>query len=81
MRKLGRQISWNDLEQWEHLLVPNARVIWRGANACLYPATVLAYCNGNMRLKFEDGHESEPCYIEQIVQVETEEEIINLKKN
>ena len=30
------------------------------------------------RLKFEDGHESEPCYIENFVGVETADEVVTL---
>ncbi len=81
--KPTRTIRWNQLEEWEHFLLvrDDVTVTWKGANGVLYPGKVLKYRNGNLRLRFDkDGRENEPCYIEQIVQVETPDEIIKLEK-
>jgi hypothetical protein len=73
-----REICWNDLDKWEYLLAPNVTVLWKGANSVIYRTTLLSYSKGNARLKFEDGNESSPCYIEQFVGIETADEIIDL---
>jgi hypothetical protein len=78
--KPNRTIPWDNLSVWEPLLKSGVTVIWKGANGAGYRTTLLKYCNGNARLKFEDGHECEPCYVEQFVGIETATEIISITR-
>lgn len=77
--KPKRTIPWVNLKDWEHLLKPGVRVRWRGATGEVFNTT-LVQGRADARLRFEDGHEAEPCYIEQFVGVETDEEIITLSR-
>ena len=76
-----RRVTWNDMTEWIRLLVPGVIVIWLGANNVRYRATIIHGHNGNYRLKFEDdGHESEPCYIEQFVGIDLPDEYIEITR-
>lgn len=85
MAKTQRTVPWDDVLEWEKLLTPGVVVVWNGANGKDYRTTLLKYGGGNARLRFhateERGeYESEPCYVENFVGIETDTEIITITK-
>lgn len=77
--KTERTVPWTDLDAWEHLLVPGVKVRWQGATSKVFD-TILVRGTHNARLRFEDGHECEPCYIEHFVGIETDDEVVTLTR-
>ena len=79
-KKPIRNVSFDQLHQWEQCLIDGTRVIWRGSDNLQHPAIVSNYRNGNMTLQFEDGGVSSPCYIEQLIGIDLDDEYIEITR-
>jgi hypothetical protein len=75
-----RCVPWNDLDEWEHLLIKGRRIFWRGANQRLYGCTVVSKSGGNLMVRHDDRKGESQIYIEGVERIILDSEIVELTR-
>lgn len=79
--KQPKIVQWQDVVDWEKHLVPGCKLVTEGSNSCLYFSTLLEKRGGDLRIRYADGREFYPCYIERLRQFETVDTIYRIVRN